>query len=346
MQDQAFSWRDGAYRATPLCAPPSELPAGSALVRPRELGICASDLLHIAEQPAAGAVFGHEWQGVIERVAADVESRCAGEAVTSSAFLGCGNCQACLRGCTNHCRKASVLGAGSLGAARSWLVLPAAQLQPIPRVAAAGAVLLEPASVAVEAGGVVQRLAGDGPVAVVGGGPIGLLTACWLHERGRLLTVFEPQPFRRGLAERLGLEARDSVAVEGHPGDFAAVVDCSSAYAGGPGGWQLCLRLVRRGGSLVAVAKYPKGRTVARTELARAGVCVAWLRGAGLAALRGAADWGAQLAAYRPVLADPALPLADLDEALRRARLPARHGKQVLLVPQADTSLGSTGQAG
>ena len=70
MDDRAWTWRAGLYRPSEIDGPPAPEP-GRAIIRVHQVGICGSDLLHIAEGVEDGQCFGHEWFGVVERVGAD-----------------------------------------------------------------------------------------------------------------------------------------------------------------------------------------------------------------------------------------------------------------------------------
>jgi threonine dehydrogenase-like Zn-dependent dehydrogenase len=334
MSDLAWTWQAGAYRPSPIAAPPTAAP-GRAIVRVRQVGVCGSDLLHIVEGVEDGQCFGHEWFGVVEHVGAGV-SLGKGQWVTGSPFIGCGTCAACAAGFTNHCRAAQVLGYGPVGGLRTWLDLRADQLVVVPPDLHSIGVLLEPASVAVETG---RLLEAGGPVAgriaVIGAGPIGILVACWLVDHGHAPVVFESIPQRLTVAQRLSLtsvDVADADAMAGHTGRYAAILDCSSAL-GRAGGWETVFALAARAARVVCVAKYPGGSTVEVNRLARNALTATWMRGAPHDALHAAIAWGPRLLARRDSLGLEFLPAARLGDGIDRAMRGESAGKVVLELP-------------
>lgn len=334
MSDLAWTWQAGAYRPSRIGGPPTAVP-GRAIVRVRQVGVCGSDLLHIVEGVEDGQCFGHEWFGVVEHVGGGVLLE-KGQWVTGSPFIGCGRCAACGAGFTNHCRSAQVLGYGPVGGLRTWLDLPADQLAVVPPDLHSIGVLLEPASVAVETG---RLLEAGGPVAggiaVIGAGPIGILVGCWLVDHGHAPVLFESMPHRLAVARRLSLTAvdvADADAMSGHAGRYAAVIDCSSAL-GRAGGWETVFTLAARAARVVCVAKYPGGATVEVGRLARNALAATWMRGAPHDALRAAIDWGPRLLARRDSLGCEFLPADRLAEGIDRAMRGESAGKVVVTLP-------------
>lgn len=315
---------DGTYRQLPLDAPPSLLKDGDVLVRPYLVGICGSDLMAHTECANLGACFGHEWLGEVIGFGSAVRSFALGDRATSGAFIGCCDCDTCGAGRSNLCPRATILGNGALGAARSWMVLPEAELVRAPGYMRDSGILLEPGSVAVAVQHALENVGTrERDVAIVGAGAIGLLTALLLQESGARVTLIDRCDSRLEAAREIGaraVDARDDDRLRALERTFPVLVDCAHGRNGGRGGWDYVPGLVRRGGVVIAVAKYPKGAMIDLEPLARAGLTVTWLRGAPRTALAEAAAHRARLLhdRHRWLVSDE-FPAASIDRALEHA---------------------------
>ena len=126
-----------APHTTELVEVPQPEPGpGEVLVKVGAAGICHSDL-HILEAPEGAfplpVTLGHENAGWVEAVGPGVRGWNRGDAVAIYGILGCGRCQACLRGRDNECR---VIPVGGIGISRDggmaeYVSVPARQLIPI-----------------------------------------------------------------------------------------------------------------------------------------------------------------------------------------------------------------------
>jgi D-arabinose 1-dehydrogenase-like Zn-dependent alcohol dehydrogenase len=104
--------------------PEPKCPADGAIVRVEASGICRSDWhlwqgdwSWIGFKPRMPAILGHEFAGVIEEVGKDVKSLKPGARVVVPLAQGCGVCDDCRTGHSNHC-----MGAGMGGYARYGLL--------------------------------------------------------------------------------------------------------------------------------------------------------------------------------------------------------------------------------
>ncbi len=324
----------GAYGLLDLPPPPAP-GRGQVLLRPDLVGICGSDLGAHCEGRNKGCGFGHEWVGEIAAVGAGVSGFALGERATSGAFVGCGACPACWDGRANHCASPTLLGGGALGAARSWLTLPAAELVRVPDFMGDAGILLEPASVGVEVLRALGRLgARDPDVLVVGAGPIGLLALLLLQDAGARVTALDRCEERLDAARELGasaIHAEDEARLRALERSFPAVVDCAHGRDGSRGGLDFAPRLARRGGRVVVVAKYPAGT---RVEVDRyAGLAVRFLRGASRDALaEAAARFAKRLHQHQRALLRDEFPAASVEHAIAHALEPRKSRKVVLRV--------------
>ena len=180
----------------------------------------------------------------------------------------------------------------------------------------------EALAVAVHAVGRVEINDSD-VVAVIGGGPIGMLNAIVARDRGAArVVVAEPAPLRRELAERLGFETVDPVA---DPGGLAAALGADRAdvvfdCAGSPAVPPTLTTLVRSGGTVVVVGVYKDPNPIALQDIVRREITLAGTR-----ALSGR-DTPAALEVIRrrpdelSALVDATLPPEGTDDGLARLR--------------------------
>ncbi len=211
-------------RAAELMAPltfrltemPIEDPGpGEVQVRIEAVGVCGSDL-HAYTEGAVGdtpnvypMLLGHEPAGRIVKTGAGVTGLATGDRGALEPALYCYHCEFCLSGHHNVCANLRFLSNPHYpGFFRELVNLPVANFCPIPAsMSFDEAALAEPLAVAIHS----LRLASIRPgetVAVIGAGPIGLLTIAALRaaKAGRIWAV-EPLPHRRELARGMGADA-------------------------------------------------------------------------------------------------------------------------------------------
>ncbi|MBV9095009.1 MAG: zinc-binding dehydrogenase [Streptosporangiaceae bacterium] len=171
--------------------------AGEVLVRSRAVGICHSDLELLAGRYIIPIRYpitpGHEWAGEVAEVGPGVEGFKPGDPVVGECVVGPGG--------RDH------FGFSIPGAAAEYFVARAEWLHKIPTdLTFSQGALVEPFSVAYAATrvGVIDP---SDRVAVLGGGPIGLLSAMAAVGRGAAVTLIEPRPDRRAKATELGVSS-------------------------------------------------------------------------------------------------------------------------------------------
>jgi len=240
-------------RAAELIAPQTfrlaEMPIGDpgpgeVQVRVEAVGVCGSDL-HAWREGAVGStpnvypmVLGHEPAGVIVRAGAGVTGLAAGDRGALEPALYCYHCEFCLTGHHNVCANIRFLSNPHYpGFFRELVNLPAANFRPIPAAMSFGeAALAEPLAIAIHSLRLASIGAGES-VAVIGAGPIGLMTVAALRAAGagRIWAV-EPLAHRRELARGLGAHAafEPRVAMEEILGETGqrgvdCAIDCAAA---------------------------------------------------------------------------------------------------------------------
>jgi (R,R)-butanediol dehydrogenase / meso-butanediol dehydrogenase / diacetyl reductase len=233
--------------------PAAEPGEGQVLVKVAYCGICGSDL-HFRDVPElfpAGTVPGHELSGRIGALGPEVEGWSVGDRVCVLPFAQCGECELCASGNEQVCPHAVPngvgLGTGRPGGYAERLVVDEAMLFALPdSVDDRAGTLVEPLAVAVRAVAKAGLDAGE-PVVVIGAGPIGLLTALVLRERGfERLEVVSRNAARAALAQGLGFTVVAADALGPAP---AAVFEC----AGTPAAARLAVAAVRPLGHVILV---------------------------------------------------------------------------------------------
>jgi (R,R)-butanediol dehydrogenase/meso-butanediol dehydrogenase/diacetyl reductase len=212
----------GAGRIEIERRPPPELPPGWALVRVSHVGICGTDLAILGGQhPRARPplVMGHEVSGrLVEAVGkangtADAGANLmeAGAAVAVEPLVTCGACTACRSGNAHVCKALRLFGIDFPGGMAELMAVPPGRLHRLREpVALDEGALVEPLAVAVHAVRLSAFRPGD-TVAVLGGGPVGLLTALVLRHSGAgLVVVSEANAYRLRVARELGFTAIDA----------------------------------------------------------------------------------------------------------------------------------------
>jgi (R,R)-butanediol dehydrogenase/meso-butanediol dehydrogenase/diacetyl reductase len=257
---RAAIWREpGLIELSEVELP--EVPEGWALIRTAYVGLCGTDLaIFGGHHPRAAAplIMGHEFSGTV------IQSKSSGiqpaDKVMAEPLITCGQCRACTEGDSHVCRNLRLYGIDYAGGLAEYVALPGDRLHVLPQdVDLRIAALAEPLAVAVHANAAV-RIGVDDVVAVIGGGPIGLLTALVAQHQGAgRVAVAEPNETRRRLAQELGLDAYASVDVldrqlkQWTDGEGADVTfDC----AGHPSAAAQLSGLTRGRGTIILAAVY------------------------------------------------------------------------------------------
>lgn len=194
------------------------------------VGICGTDLRFLRDT-GARHVLGHELSGTVGGT---------GYAVEPTVF--CGTCAQCRSGSTQRCTQGRQnIGVTCDGGLADRVRLPRYALVALPHgLDVRDACLVEPASVAWHG---IRRagLEPGQPVAVVGGGAIGLLAAASAAHLGHDVVLEARHPHQRAAADRLG--AGEVTGDATHD----VVIDA----AGTPDALARCAAIVRPGGRVV-----------------------------------------------------------------------------------------------
>jgi L-iditol 2-dehydrogenase len=208
------------------------------LVRSRAVGICHSDFeLYEGRYiiPVAYPIIpGHEWSGEVAEVGSSVTAFARGDRVVGECVVNNGD---------DH------FGFSISGANAEYFVAKAAWLHRIPdELSFAHGAFVEPLSVAYNATVAAGGIDASDSVAVIGGGPIGLLCTLAAVTMGGTVTLIEPQAHRRTLGLALG--ARHAL----EPGEAAeSAFDVVIEAAGVPAAMASVFPIAAQGARIVFV---------------------------------------------------------------------------------------------
>lgn len=197
------------------------------LVLVTAVGVCGSELSGYLGQNSLRRpplVMGHEFGGQIVQVGggalANGERPSLGRRVVVNPLIGCGACHLCCRGLPNLCPHRQIIGAHRPGAFARYVCVPAAQCWPLPEaIGDAAAALVEPLACALRGIRHTAWQASDGPLLILGAGPIGLFCLAIAHaeQPEGVILVSDRIEHRLQQARQWGA----SVAVNGSRADAA-----------------------------------------------------------------------------------------------------------------------------
>lgn len=257
--------------ATIAHLPDPEPGEGEILLRVEAAGICHTDLDILAGRyPAAlPRVPGHEFCGRIIDTGADANRFRRGDRVAVDPLVSCSVCRHCVAGRRNLCSSLKAYGADLDGGLAELVVVREQNCHPIGDLPAAIAALAEPLGCATLG---VRRVApGPGDRAlIIGAGPIGLLLATALRNRGvSSISAADLDPDRLEYARRFGvdrtiLSGPDLVdRIHGTSGDDDRSFDIVIDATGQPAVTQQATQLLDDNGTLLIFGVCPPGSHIA-----------------------------------------------------------------------------------
>jgi L-iditol 2-dehydrogenase len=228
---------------------PDPAPApGEVRVTVRAAAVCGSDIhRYVRGHRAYPVVLGHEAAGVVDAVGEGTDASLLGRSVAIVPLIPDHTCDQCRAGRFSACGAYTFVGSRRQGAFAERLVVPAANVLPLPdTLPFEEAALIEPATVArhlLDLGG----FAAGQTAIVLGAGSIGLMLVQWLRVLGASLIVATDvadenldaaralgahvtlNPSRINLAdairERTGAGVDIALEASGSPQALASVVD-------------------------------------------------------------------------------------------------------------------------
>jgi threonine 3-dehydrogenase len=201
--------------------PEPEVGINDVKIRVLKTGICGTDL-HIYNWDAwssatipIGLIIGHEFVGQIVEVGSNVADFEPGQIVSGEGHVVCGRCRNCLAGRRHLCAHTEGVGVNRNGAFADYIVLPMTNIWLHAQfVDLDVAAIFDPLGNAVHTALAFPVVGED--VLVTGAGPIGIMAAAVAKRAGaRRVVISDPNPFRRGLAEQVGVTRAVSTVGEG-----------------------------------------------------------------------------------------------------------------------------------
>ncbi len=185
--------------------------SGKILIKVAYAGICGSDVsVYLGKHPRAKTplIMGHEFTGTVAAIGEGVETPLqVGDPVVVNPLYYCSRCRACLAGNTHVCRSLQLYGTDSDGGMAEYAAIPEKSVLKLPAgLPLKAATLIEPVAVVMHGLRMIKKPF-CGTSAVVGLGPMGLLTALMLKDAGvRSLICVETNPQRVSQGRALGLD--------------------------------------------------------------------------------------------------------------------------------------------
>lgn len=246
---------------------------GQALVKVLRSGICGTDATEYkagpimfpvdAPHPKSGhhgpLIIGHEFVGeIVELPTGSTGGFAVGDHVASGAGVACGSCQRCQQGRTNLCERYVTHGLNIDGGLAEYVAVSTSTLVRIPDDCALDAAgVAQPLAVGLHAARRAQVFDGD-RVILFGAGAIGTFILAGLMSLVEAdITVVDFAGERLDRALRLGATRvvpvddglQDALRTIVGPNGADVVIEATGA----PGQLDLCLRLVRQGGTILEV---------------------------------------------------------------------------------------------
>jgi L-iditol 2-dehydrogenase len=247
---------------------------GEVLLQVASVGICGSDAHYYLEGGigdqvvSAPFVPGHEFSAWVADPGEAAGTLAAGQLVAVDPAIPCGRCESCQRGHPNLCPSVRFRGSPGIdGACAEYIAMPAANCFPLPEeLSADEGVLLETLGIAIHSVDLAHLKPGH-TVAILGAGPVGLLTAAVARAAGAAaIYMSEPLDYRR----RFALDYAADAALDPGACDVVAEilgltggrgVDVAFEAAGAPGTPAQAAELACPGGKVV-VAGIPSDDTM------------------------------------------------------------------------------------
>jgi len=258
------------------------------IIKIEAAAICGSDI-HIYNWEGydfmqVPVIMGHEACGTV--VSKGISNFSPGQKVVIDPVITCGSCFYCRTGLENLCVNRKTLGINVNGLFAEYVSLPVRSIFSLPdNVGFHEGACIEPLGAALRAIENSRIKPGD-TVAIVGPGPLGLLTLMLCKKSGVKSVIVigtQADQYRLNVANKWGADyvlfAEDQKcesAVKGYSGGLGA--DTVFEWSGSPNGLRLACSLARPGGQVVSGAIYSKEVSIDMTKLVRAEITLSTSR--------------------------------------------------------------------
>lgn len=166
--------------------PEPDLKDGWALVRVKAACVCSSDIPRIFQKGTYHfpTIPGHEFCGIVERVANEKDSALVGRNVGVFPLIPCKKCKSCQKEQYEMCESYDYLGSRRDGGFAEYVAAPVWNLLPLPEgISLEEASMMEPLAVALHAVKKLQIKPNES-VGIIGTGMIGFAAAQWAKAQG------------------------------------------------------------------------------------------------------------------------------------------------------------------
>lgn len=220
-------------------------------------GICGTDI-HILRGESLSTppvVLGHEFAGEVVEVGSQVRGFKVGDRVCVDPNVYCGTCYYCQRGVGHLCENLTAFGVDMDGGFAEYAIIPETHVYLLPdNLSYDEGAMVEPVACCVRGIDLANVRPGD-DVAVLGGGPIGLILAQLARAAGGNVTISEPDQEKWELIRRLGF-TQISQPQDLPENTFNVVIEA----VGIPQTIEQSIKVARKGASIVWFSVVPKGQ--------------------------------------------------------------------------------------
>jgi L-iditol 2-dehydrogenase len=329
----------------PVPAPASD----EVLVKIAMCGTCGTDLklqtYPFPNQPPFGQFTpGHEWTGTVVALGETVDELSIGDRVAIEAHRGCGRCDNCVLGMYTACLNYGNIAKGHRatgmtvdGGFAEYAVHHVSSLYRLPdKLAWEDAVLVTTAGTSLYGLDAIGGYVAGQSVAIVGPGPVGLMTMQACKALGAdPVVLIGTRRARLEVGLRLGADCTVDVNVEDPVATVRRITgglgaDVVIEASGAPGAPQQSVEMVKRGGKILFLAFYPAPVTFDLSSAIRDDVTLYTTRGEGASAVRRALSLAAQGKIHGRDLVTHQFPLEQIQEGFRVLR--EREGEPIKVV--------------
>lgn len=200
-----------------------ECPSGWCIVKVKAAGVCSSDIPRIFKKGTYHfpTIPGHEFSGVVSRVADKEYEELIGRKVGVFPLIPCHECEQCIQGKYEMCAHYDYIGSRRDGGFAEYVAVPLWNLIELSDdTLFEEAAMMEPLAVSLHAAKRMHVQAADN-IAIVGTGMIAFAAAQWIVKMGaKSVTIFGRSDDKRKIAEAI-------------PGiQYMKLSDCQQEYEG------------------------------------------------------------------------------------------------------------------
>jgi len=243
------------------------------LIKVKAAGVCGTDI-HIYHDKFTSyppVIMGHEFSGIVVETGKSVRKWNKGDRVVGEPHtMACGVCNLCRQGKVQICAEKRSPGWGINGAFTDYLIMPEKLLHKVPDILSDDvAALAEPMAIVTHQVLERGRVEPQDFVAVIGAGPIGLLSAFAAKEGGAskvaVLGLSCDRELRFKVAEKLGIDYTINVQEENALDRIMALTGGKGAdlvveASGAEAGINTAMDVVKKCGRITAVGVSGKER--------------------------------------------------------------------------------------